>query len=585
MKPVYDNVKLLNARLDEESKRFLNDIYEPTKVYGGGLEAAWSGLCVTRDGRIRFYSPYNKKSVYDTNYEMFYVESDDCGISWKKHMKPKNSLGASVYIPFTDKYMGTRQNTEGEDSLTCVYIGDDPDDENVRKIVLSEKTYVDLKQPFVLKKRNRIIVSAQEMRPELHPSAYFPVLFYSDDGGETWRETHPGAAPFAESKWPHKGYRWQQNNREQTLAELCDGTLLMITRTACDFHFMSKSYDGGETWSEFTPSPFHSTATMPVLKKLSDGRLLFFWCNTKPLPELDGADGVWEDVFTNRDVCHCAISEDDGKTWIGFRELRLNPLRNSADFRSVGGPEMCRDKSVHQFEVLELPNNKILFVNGQHPVCCGIYIFDIRWLYERERHEDFIHGLSSLTVHTYVKGIIGENPSTPDDPNKYSGHCAYNRTNCSFLLPNPEDERKEALFIRRDGDDILTSGIGGAVWNFPSAKRGMLSLRAYIPGKGLRVSLLDYWMNPGDDTAEYFADMSIVIRRDMQPHGEVFSDFTIEFDCDNNKAVISCGDYFSIEKNLGGAHPNGLSYLHMQSAATEEDYEGAYIERIDFESK
>lgn len=51
------------------------------------------------------------------------------------------------------------------------------------------------------------------------------------------------------------------------------------------------------------------------MNRLEDGRLLFFWCNTTPLPEMETANGVWDDVFTNRDVTHVAISEDDGKTW------------------------------------------------------------------------------------------------------------------------------------------------------------------------------------------------------------------------------------------------------------------------------
>ena len=48
-------------------------------------------------------------------------------------------------------------------------------------------------------------------------------------------------------------------------------------------------------------------------------------------PELEGRA---ETVFTNRDALHAAISEDDGKTWIGFREVALDPIRNRADFRS-----------------------------------------------------------------------------------------------------------------------------------------------------------------------------------------------------------------------------------------------------------
>ena len=152
-------------------------------------------------------------------------------------------------------------------------------------------------------------------------------------------------------------------------------------------------------------------------------------------------------------------------------------------------------------------------------------------------------------------------------------------------MPSPENNYKESLFIRRVDDDLLVSGIGGATWNFPMAKKGTLKIRAYIPGKGLRVSLLDYMMNPTDDTVEYFADMSVVLRGDMQPNGELFSEFIIDFDCERESAVISCGDYMRIEKKLGGTHPFGLCYLHLQSAATEEDKSGAYISEIDFKAE
>lgn len=580
---MYNYVEQIERRITPDSKRFLSDIFSPTEVYSGGLEFAWCGLCVTPEGNIRFYSPYNKRSVFDDDCDIFYVESCDGGISWEKHIKPGAALGQSTYVPFIGKYVGVKPKYVNEE--TYVLIGDSPDDENPRRVTVSKNSHGDVKQPFVLKSRNRMIICAQETRKELHPTAYYPILFYSDDGGETWNETHPGTAPLAEKKWPHKGYRWQQANREQTMTELSDGTLLMLTRTGTDYLYMSHSYDGGVTWDEFTPSPFHSTGTMPILKKLSDGRLLLFWCNTKPLPELPEADGIWEDVFTNRDACHVAISEDEGKTWFGFRELRLNPYRNAVDFRAVGGPEACRDKSVHQFEVTELPNGKVLFVNGQHPVCCGIYIFDVNWLYEKERHEDFIHGLCNITSHSYVKSILGGHKGTREAPNAYAGHCAYNRTNGAYLVPSPEENGKEALFIRRADDALLVSSIGGATWNFPIARKGRIKLRAYIPGKGLRVSLLDCMMNPTDDTVEYFADVSVVLRGDMQPCGELFSEFIIDFDCDKDIAVITCGDYLHLDRKLTGAHPFGLCYLHMQSAATEADCGGAYISGIDFISE
>lgn len=583
---MYDYIDQIQKRITADSNRFLSDIFAPTEVYSGGLEAAWCELCVTPEGYIRFYSSYNPMSVYDEDCDRFYVESRDGGISWEKHIKPKNAVGQSTYVPFIGKYIGVKSKyTHICDDCTYVLIGTGPDDETPRRVKVSDKKYNDVKQPFVLKSRNRIIISAQETRPELHPTAYYPILFYSDDGGENWSISRPGYAPLAEVKWPDKGYRWQQGNREQTMAELSDGSLLMFTRTSMDFLYMSRSYDGGETWDKFTPTQFHSTGTMPVLKKLSDGRLLLFWCNTKPLPELVGADGMWEDVFTNRDACHCAISDDEGKSWHGFRELRLNSYRNAADFRSVGGPEAYRDKSVHQFEVLELPNGKVLFVNGQHPVCCGIYIFDVNWLYETERHEDFIHGLNAITAHSYIKSILGGHRGTPENPNGFAGHCAYNRTYSAYLLPSPENNSKEALFIRRVCDDILVSGIGGATWNFPIAKKGTIKLRIYIPGKGLRISLLDHMMNPTDDTVEYFADFSLVLRRDMQPNDELFSEFVIHFDCESDIATISCDNYFKIEKKLCGEHPFGLCYLHIQSAATDEDTDGSYVSGIDFKAE
>lgn len=300
--------------------------------------------------------------------------------------------------------------------------------------------------------------------------------------GESWQEVSIDEVPYYTKQWPDKGIRWQQNNRENTIAELSDGTLYMITRTALDYHYESFSYDGGETWSEFKKSVFHSTGTMPLLERLSDGRLIFFWCNTKMLPEFSEADGEWEDVFTNRDVNHCAISEDEGRTWKGYREMFLNPIRYSPDFRSNGGPKGA-DKSVHQFEALELPLNKMMVVFGQHTPSRKIILFDLDWLYEHRRKEHLVWGFQNLSTQNYVRSILGAFRVSPEHPLDFSGHCAYNRTSVTLLMPSPEKNGREALHITRSGDERLVSGIGGAVWNFPIHRRGIVTVRACIPGK------------------------------------------------------------------------------------------------------
>ena len=199
----------------------------------------------------------------------------------------------------------------------------------------------------------------------------------SDDDGETWRRVEvapvPGVEPLAPGdKRPH----WFNDGCEPTVAELRDGTLLMAVRTSGPHVAFYRSSDGGETWGEGTPDPaFWQANTMPYLFRLKDGWLLFVWNNTQMLPtrdaseypELDGATlaGTWESVFTNRDALHAAISEDDGRTWRGFREIALNPIRNAADFRQRGNlPFEEIDKSVHQTQALELPDGKVLLAYG-----------------------------------------------------------------------------------------------------------------------------------------------------------------------------------------------------------------------------
>ena len=127
-------------------------------------------------------------------------------------------------------------------------------------------------------------------------------------------------APAHEPNARDKSVRWQNGASEPSVVELRDGRLWMLIRTSLDRHYQSFSSDGGETWNPAEPSPFYGTITDPTIGRLQDDRLLCLWNNTLPLPEFPkneftapfitqgASDGTSEDVFTNRDALHAAIS-------------------------------------------------------------------------------------------------------------------------------------------------------------------------------------------------------------------------------------------------------------------------------------
>lgn len=576
------DLERISSRMTAEDRKFYADIFAPTVVAAPDADP-WGNLCVMPDGEIRVYGTYRQKNVFQTDAQRDYLSSADGGLSWKRHLvEEPTALGASVYVPFLEKYVvAAAEKGRG----TFLLMGNSPEDPAPEKIRISDTEYEDLLPPVVLRQRDRILLIGHERRPQLHPTAYFAVLMYADRSLREWHTVPLKPAPMFAPQPPHKGGRWQQNNRENTIAELSDGRLMMLSRTAMDYHFVSYSEDGGEHWSDPVPSVFHGTATMPKLLRLSDGRLLFFWCNTHPLPEREDADGVWEDVFTNRDAVHAAISEDDGKSWIGFRELELNPYRNAPDFRSVGGGETGRDKSVHQMEAMELPGGKVMVSCGQHALCRKILIFDLQWLYEKKRNENFLHGMQALSTQGYIRSVLGCFRGSAEDPDSFVGHCAYNRVSSAFMVPSPANDGREVLQICHSDDPRLLNNVGGAVWNFPAARRGSVRIRLCIQGEGLRISLLDQWVNPTDEDVRKIAHFSAPVTAGMLFAKGIFDEIRLDFDCDS--AAVSTfinGKYIS-KGRLHGAAPNGLCYLHLQSLSAEPDYDGAMIAELSYEGQ
>ena len=591
-------------------KSTFEKIREP-QIVGAPGTPAHMDLVKLDSGEIRHYGVHIFEHEDGTrDFEFVMKQSFDYGLSWEETPVHSEHPGPSVKSPWSGEWIilhsvvrpSYREQTIApcriypavralpENGVWCFRSAKGPDGPFTRTRILKETPHIQ-RLPLPLKQRKRWIVPAEEwIGPVQHP-----VVLISDDDGFSWtKHVLPPVPRMEKIAWPHRGMRWSQCGCEPVIAELPDGRLQMLVRTSADFHYQCFSSDGGESWSRMERSPFYSVATMPNLVTLSDGRLLAVWNNTTPLPEFDQrihpdctedlVKGIWEDVFTNRDALHAAISEDCGRSWIGFREIALNPIRNAVDFRTVGGSYALHDKSIHQNQVLELPDNKVLVSYGQHPVCQALMIFDLDFLYADGRRDDFRSGLSAWSVQQYFKGHIGGF--------RWAGHCAWNRRAGARLMPSPDNSPRESLLIGCHPDPDLYSYREGAVWNFPAAECGELSLRLTLRDgtKGLQISLCDRWINPSDPIVHVHAGFVLRIAGDGRigdqaafspgQTGTLILKFSLPARQLLWEAPLGNGRI-----SLTGQITEQLSYLHLQSLSEDADYAGVMIDFVEMKKK
>lgn len=511
----------------------LDEIYAPVVVATPPSDA-FIGLSLLPDGELRHYN-YGSHALQ--NYPM-YLYSRDQGITWKSAALPAEFPYADQRSPISGEYVRVFCNSKGVYAMRT-----DGGLDGGRTIVkIDEKAGIMNKPPVWIRNGKRVISGAHRTD---RSGAY---VYYSDDDGCTWKASSQVTVPLHQQGGFHQGVRWNHGAVEPTVVELRDGRLWMLMRTSQDRHYQAFSDDGGETWSEATPSPFYGTITMPTLYRMADGRLLFFWCNTTPLPERSGTNGVWEDVFTNRDALHAAISEDDGRTWQGFRELLLNPERNSPVF---GNTRVGEDKSVHQVQAVEVAPGKILVSAGQHRLCRRMLLFDVRWLYEPRRSCDFQNGLDDWSAFRYYKGIVG--------------HCCYNRQAEALLGRHPQDSARRVLQMGYMPNDSLVQDNDGAVWNFPAAPDGSLTMHLRLPQKAALVTLVlnDRWFNPTDTVARYEGMYHVSLtRKILGIRDENWHDVQI-FWHKNQPANVFVDGKQRVKLPVIGRTEHGVSYLHL----------------------
>ena len=561
----------------------LKEVFAPVVVAVPPNYAA-RDLCRAEDGEIRHYG----RDTSGPEPRRVYVASRDDGLNWQTKVAAADDPGAMVKSPWSGEWI----YFTGQDPVVLVRARKGPGDLSAVRTAMPWRR-LELRQLAPLKSRKRWLAAFSNVLCE-NQECYHATTAYSDDDGRTWTRTD--LKPVANVERLSPGDRrphWFNNGCEPTFAELKDGTILLCVRTSGPHAAFYRSTDGGETWGDGAPSPaFWQANTMPYLFRLRDGRLLFIWNNTAHLPtrpveeypELAPGerDGVWETAFTNRDALHAAISDDDGRTWRGFREIALNEIRNAADFRELGwGPFEEKDKSVHQTQALELADGKVLLAYGQGRAARRMMVFDPDWLLENARHEDFRSGLVGVSSHLYVRSLSGSDRG-------WSGHCAWNRVSGALLVRDPATDNplpgearsnREVLQICRIRDPRLVSDRQGVVWNFPAARKGRLEIVCRIVGKGFRLTLADHWMNPCDETGPSLSPFSEPVDT-PELHAPGWHGLVATWTERDVRLAVDGRDILVRE---GVKMPMfGLSYLHLQTLADDTDERGSLFRSFDF---
>ncbi|MGL4854638.1 MAG: sialidase family protein [Lentisphaeria bacterium] len=554
------------------------------KVVGVPPADAGRGLVRVSENEIRHYSGDRGK--------VSMVVSRDNGLTWNKETAgesyPRNFGGipkespAIIRNPVTNEFIRVQPKggfvfqTKG--GLDGQWLAATKDGKLSADWVKSTSNLVSLggimRNPTFVNKGKRILIPA-------HDAATGTWLHLSDDGGATWRKSKDTVlVPAFEMKPPHHGNRWRNNGVEGTIVELKDGRLWMILRCSQDQYWQSYSSDFGDTWTKAEPSRFFGTLTMPTIGRLSDGRLLMLWTNTMALPENKSTakSNLQEDAFTNRDSHHAAISSDEGKTWIGFREIILDEHRNRSDYATFSGRQ---DRGKHQSEFMELDKNRVLISLGQHAQHRKLVILDTRWLYEKSRSNSFENGLDDWTIHTYI-------------PVK-AGHCAYNRKPSAFLVNHPDSASKKVMQVKRTADTAVINIAnevnyerGGATWNFPNGRQGKVELKFYINevSGGVQLSLMDRLFNACDVTANEYSQYTFAIGAgkklgNFELKAKRWYTLSLQWSGVGEKGScrVSIDGKLVTNLKINKTSPNGISYLHLVSTALEAD-NGVLIESI-----
>ena len=267
---------------------------------------------------------------------------------------------------------------------------------------------------------------------------------YSDDGGDTWQYSPSELKVQTPSIGTYGAV-------EPVILQLLDGRVWMLIRTQVGRLYESFSEDGS-LWSRPRPTPLISSDSPVGLVRLPDDRVVLMWNKCQRFPYAHGG----------RHVLHAAVSEDEGQTWIGQREVVRDPLRHEPP------PPRGDHGTAYPYPTV-MSDGKVIMTTGQGKGRIAIVVVDPDWLYETRQETDFHDGLEEWSIFG-CKGVE--------------------------LQPHPDEPEAQVLSIARVEEEWPAT----AVWNFPAGARGQVRVDLCLQEGfgGAQVMLTDHFSVPFD---------------------------------------------------------------------------------------
>jgi hypothetical protein len=266
-------------------------------------------------------------------------------------------------------------------------------------------------------------------------------------------------------------------------------------------------------------------------------------------------------VYGGRDALHIAVSDNEGRTWRGFREIYLDHRRND-------NPAKTGDRGTAYPLGSYTADGQIVILAGQGEGGRNPILIDPNWIVQTEAETDFSEGLDSWSVYKH------HGPAK----NWWQARAV----GCN-LVSNPADPNMKSLHVRKP-DDLPADG---ATWNFPNGWKGSLTARIMIRNgsQGGLLCVSDRFFDPAVDWGEEFA----VFRLPLEGNGkigsvtgemETWQDVKLEWDLSAALCRVFVNGQPAGELKPNYPTLNGLSYVRFRSLARGIDEAGFLVDRV-----